>query len=50
MRFIANFRYNVKKSISDDPLVDTSARFEGIKAGDYINFDSKCSETMVGFV
>ena len=49
-RFISNFRYNIKDSISDDPLQDGVGRFTGIGAGDYINFDSKCNESMVGFV
>ena len=49
-RFLSNFRYNVKESISDDPLADGAGRFQGIGAGDYINFDSKCNQSMVGFV
>lgn len=49
-RFISNFRYNVKDTISEDPLADGASRFQGIGAGDYINFNSKCNESMVGFV
>ena len=49
-RFSSNFRYNIKSTISDNPLEDGAARFSGIGTGDYINFDSKCNESMVGFV
>ena len=31
-------------------MADGATRFSGIGAGDYINFDSKCNESMVGFV
>ena len=50
MRFITNFRYNIKPSISKDPLADGSSTFEGTQTGDYASFNSVCSETMVGFV
>ena len=49
-RFITNFRYNIKNNISENPVADGATRFTGIGAGDYINFDSKCNESMVGFV
>lgn len=49
-RFVTNFRYNIKPSISENPNADGASRFQGIGAGDYINFDSKCNESMVGFV
>lgn len=49
-RFISNFRYNIKSTISDNPIDDGASRFTGIGTGDYINFDSKCNESMVGFV
>jgi hypothetical protein len=49
-RFITNFRYNIKPSISQDPFKDGGDRFEGTQTGDYQSFDSVCSETMVGFV
>ena len=50
IRFITNFRYNIKPSISKDPVADGSATFEGTQTGDYASFNSNCSETMVGFV
>jgi len=50
MRFLANFRYNVKVSLSEDPLRDGAGPFQGLKTGDYDSFDSKCDETMVGMV
>mmetsp|Transcript_33023 Transcript_33023/g.50598 ORF Transcript_33023/g.50598 Transcript_33023/m.50598 type:complete len:171 (-) Transcript_33023:1257-1769(-) len=54
MRFIVNFRYNLKPSVSKDPFVDASqqgvAGFGQIESGDYDKFNSDCSDTMVGFV
>jgi len=50
LRFITNFRYNIKPSISEDPLADGAKTFEGTQTGDYASFNSVCSETMVGFV
>lgn len=50
VRFIANFRYNVKPSISSDPVADGGNSFEGMKTGDYDSFESDCGQTMVGFV
>lgn len=50
MRFIANFRYNVLADLSKDPLADGSSKFEGTQTGDYASFNSKCNESMVGFV
>ena len=31
-------------------MADGAGRFQGIGAGDYINFDSKCNQSMIGFV
>jgi hypothetical protein len=50
VRFVTNFRYNVLDSISKDPVGDGAGAFSSIKAGSYGSFDSKCNETMVGFV
>jgi len=50
MRFITNFRYNVKPSISTDPAKDGETAFTDLKTGDYESFDSDCSKTMVGFI
>jgi len=50
MRFITNFRYNIKPEISQDPFKDGASTFEGTQTGDYASFNSNCSETMVGFV
>jgi hypothetical protein len=49
-RFITNFRYNVKPSISSDPVADGESAFVGMKTSDYDSFDSDCGNTMVGFV
>lgn len=50
MRFISNFRYNIKKNLSQDPLQDGASSFSNLKTDDYGSFESKCSESMVGFV
>lgn len=50
MRFVANFRYNLKENLSQDPLKDGTSKFENVKTGDYDSFDSKCNESMVGVV
>jgi hypothetical protein len=54
MRFLANYRYDIKPEISKDPLQDALAsgisKFSSIETGDYDKFDSLCSQTMVGFV
>jgi len=49
-RFITNFRYNVKPSISSDPVGDGESAFVGMKTSDYDSFDTDCGNTMVGFV
>ena len=49
-RFVANFRYNAKTTLSADPLNDWQLNFVELHSGDYGSFDSKCDETMVGFV
>ena len=50
VRFLTNFRYNVKDNISSNPLKDGESKFTGLSTGDYGSFDSDCSKTMVGFV
>ena len=50
MRFISNFRYQAKKELSKDPLNDPMLMMADIHSGDYGSFDSKCDQTMVGFV
>lgn len=54
MRFIANFRYNIKSEITKDPFVEARmkgiSRFLAIESADYDKFDSQCGKTMVGFV
>lgn len=50
-RFIANFRYNLKKSVSEDPLFDNKHRnLQKISTTNFDSFNSICSETMVGLV
>jgi len=50
LRFISNFRYNVKPTLSPEPLKDQLLMFADIHSGDYGSFDSDCSATMIGFV
>jgi len=50
LRFVSNFRYNVKPTLSPEPLNDKLLMFADIHSGDYGSFDSDCSSTMVGFV
>ena len=50
MRFISNFRYNIKDKFTKDPVADGYMKFSEIKAGDYDSFDSRCDQSMVGFV
>lgn len=54
MRFIANYRYNIKPDITKDPFVDARlhgiSKFIAIESGDYDKFDSQCGKTMIGFV
>jgi hypothetical protein len=54
MRFLANYRYDLKSDISKDPLKDAASagieKFSQLETGDYEKFDSLCSQTMVGFV
>jgi hypothetical protein len=54
MRFLANYRYNVKPEVSNDPLKDAISsgigKFAAIETGDYEKFSSDCGNTMVGFV
>jgi hypothetical protein len=54
MRFIANFRYNLKPELSKDPFKTAGekgiGRFSQIQSGDYDKFNSECNKTMVGFV
>jgi hypothetical protein len=50
LRFVTNFRYNILESISKNPVKDGADAFSEIKAGSYSSFDSKCDQTMVGFV
>ena len=44
MRFIANYRYNIKPAITKDPFVDAKlngiSKFTAIESGDYDKFDS----------
>jgi len=50
VRFLSNFRYNVNKSISEDPVKDGGNTFTGMKTSDYDSFETDCGKTMVGFV
>jgi len=50
MRFISNFRYNLKEKLSKDPLKTDAKKLAKLEVGDYEKFDSMCGETMIGFV
>ena len=50
IRFLSNFQYSVKATISKDPTKDSVKEFSTLKTGDYEKFDSHCDKTMVGFV
>lgn len=54
MRFIANLRYNIKNSITEDPYKEAKEKgvdqWSQIETGDYDKFDSECTQTMVGFI
>lgn len=50
LRFITNYKYSVKPSVSKDPTKDSVDEFSALKTSDYNKFDSHCDKTMVGFV
>jgi hypothetical protein len=50
IRFLANFKYAVKPTISKEPTTDGAEEFVSLKTGDYNKFNSHCDKTMVGFV
>ena len=54
LRFVTNFRYNLKDSISKDPATEKDvtalATIKSLKSDSVSSFDSKCSETMIGQV
>ena len=50
LRFLTNFRYNTKPTLTKDPLNDPLLSFVDLHSGDYGSFDSQCDSTMVGFV
>lgn len=50
IRFLANFRYSIKPSISQVPEKDGAVSFADVKTGDYGKFESECDKTMIGFV
>ena len=41
---------NAKPTFSADPLTDSNLALADIHTGAYDSFDSKCDQTMVGFV
>jgi len=53
-RFLSNFRYNIKDTITKDPLSEAGSngitKFATIESGDQDKFDSQCNESMVGFI
>lgn len=41
-RFVANFRYNAKPALIEDPLNEKLTSYLDIHSGDYDKFDSVC--------
>jgi hypothetical protein len=51
LRFVANFKYNIKSKLSKEPLKEKSlAQFESLSTSDEKAFESDCDQTMVGIV
>jgi hypothetical protein len=50
LRFLANFKYTAKPTLTGDPLNDGMLMLADIHSGDYGSFDSDCTGTMVGVV
>ena len=50
LRFVTNFRYNAKPTLTKDPLNDELLGYTKLGTGDYGSFNSDCGKTMVGFV
>jgi hypothetical protein len=40
LRFLANFKYNIKGGVSKNPQNDGASKFLEVKTGDYGKFDS----------
>ena len=49
LRFIANYRYNIKSEYTADPLVDNS-KLSLLDTSSESSFDSQCDATMVGIL
>ena len=43
LRFLANYKYSVKKELSKNPLKDSATSFSKLEDGDYDKFDSNCA-------
>ena len=53
LRFVANFKYEIKTNITNNPMHDYKKLTQVVKDtedGAKFNFDSICDQTMVGFV
>ena len=50
MRFLANFRYDVKQTIKANPLDGNISSLSSLSTGSEESFDSSCDQTMVGIV
>ena len=54
LRFIANFRYDIKKNVTADPLKANFKKLLKLIQDDVeaskVQFNSVCNQTMVGFV
>lgn len=53
LRFLANFKYEIKKNVTTDPVhaqVDFQKLIPDIESSAKYQFNSICNETMVGFV
>ena len=54
MRFVANFRYEIKKNVTENPKFGSFKQLLKLIQDDVeaskVQFDSVCNQTMVGFV
>ena len=54
LKFIANFRYNIKPEVTKDPMRPTlkeiESRFNEDMDKDNTSFNTDCTQTMPGFV
>jgi len=50
LRFVSNFRYNIKKDVCTDPVNNFTEKLATLDTSSEDSFDSQCNSTMVGIV